>query len=249
MSKPHGIAWLNMPGYKGESWNPITGCTPVSEGCANCYAMAMAKRLQAMGSPNYKNGFDVAFHPEVLNKVAHWKKPRFVFVCSMSDLFHKDVHPLWISDILQVIKDNPQHIFIVLTKRSEIMRGYFSAIAVPSNLWLGVSVENEERAYERIPILMETPAALRVVSVEPMLGPVDIVGRWMVDGLDWVIVGCESGPKRRPCKIEWVESIVEQCRYAHVPCFVKQLDLGGKVSHNMNEWPESLRVQQWPEMR
>jgi len=217
-----------------------------------------------MGSPNYKNGFDVAFHPEVLNKVAHWKKPRFVFACSMSDLFHKDVPFKVQAEIIEAIEHvgsefdiglhgGRGHIFVILTKRPSIMRKFIKTQQgcfdnLP-NLWLGVSVENQERAYERIPILMKTPIAMRVVSVEPMLGPVDIVGRWMVNGPDWVIVGCESGPKRRPCKIEWVESIVEQCKFSRIPCFVKQIDLGGRVSHNMNEWPESLRVQQWPEMR
>ncbi len=218
-----------------------------------------------------------------LNKPLHWKKPRMIFVCSMGDLFHESVPFEWIDDVMAIIAACPHHVFQVLTKRPEKMLKYFTTEqdglcaedrvecmlmdgGYPKwtwplpNLWLGVTAENQETSDKRIPILLDIPAAVRFVSVEPMLEGVDLseyMGRqygicdtvYPYSYLDWVIVGCESGPKRRTCRLEWVQSIVDQCKDANVPCFVKQIEVNGKVSHNPEEWPESLRVRQWPERK
>jgi len=282
--------------WTDETWNPVTGCSKISPGCQNCYAERMAKRLQAMG--NYPDGFDVTVWPERLKQPLRWRKPRRVFVCSMGDLFHKDVPASTILDIWHVMEQCPQHTFQVLTKRPERMRDVLglsgAGLDAPPlpNVWLGVTAENQECADKRIPILLECPAAVRFVSVEPMLGPVCLPddaeyceycgyefdrqikdwGQWLevycgdcqqdhdstVYGgglgngsacIGWVIIGCESGPKRRPCKLEWVRDLVEQCREASVAPFNKQVDLGGRVSKDPAEWPADLRVQEYPKTK
>lgn len=235
-----------------ETWNPITGCTKVSPGCANCYAERMARRLAGrVGYPEAPHHFDVTLHPERLDQPFRWKKPRRVFVCSMSDLFHRDVPGYFLAHVFNIMLRTPRHTYQVLTKRADLMHDWCKHDYTPPNVWLGVTAENPRRADERIPYLLRTPAAVRFVSIEPMLGPVDLVAAGGIyngsyPGLDWVIVGCESGPRRRVCDIEWVRELVRECRDAHLPVFVKQLDIDGHVSKDPNEWPEDLRVREYP---
>lgn len=354
------------------TWNPVTGCSKVSAGCANCYAERLAprvfagQRVSALGPSGVPEGHrqrrftDVRCHPDRLDQPLRWRKPRRVFVNSMSDLFHEDVPDEFIDRVFAVMALSSRHTFQVLTKRPERMRRYFvdrasrhiwataasefagevsgfgchqdvcqGSYPLP-NIWLGVSCENQKTADERIPILLDTPAAVRFVSAEPLLGSIDLglqsatcdccarwSSRWVnlrgavrgdfpagdltalagihrahsnrhgalsirmasgrhlgikprefdaLPGLDWAIVGGESGPKARACDVAWIRSIVEQCREAGVPCFVKQLgaapyeddhDLGRFTPNveerlldpkggNIEEWPEDLRVREFP---
>lgn len=290
MKKKHGIGWLNVPGYIPQTWNPIVGCSKISEGCRNCYAERMAKRQRAMGTRGYTDvtdetgrftGQTVMVNSE-LEKPLNWRSPRAIFVNSMGDLFHENTPDWMIDEVFAVILgcqifDNYDHRFIVLTKRAERMAKYFSAdpvellcrwaragswmvtrdeeenlhswvsydpagyavenIPLP-NVWLGVTAENQSAADERIPHLLSTPAAVRFVSVEPMIGPV-----WLRDfspfcatahmtfpgnahrvfgGIDWIICGGESGPGARPMNPEWAMSLRDQAKSAGVPFFFKQ---------------------------
>ncbi len=314
------------------TWNPVTGCTKVSTGCKNCYAEAAFPRTAAGQTvpDGYKQaGFcgkrpvtrprrftDVRCHPERLDKPLRWRKPRRVFVNSMSDLFHEAVPDKFIDQVFATMALAPRHTFQVLTKRPERMRAllFVSQLRIQAtterlfyskrddeddpprpkwplpNVWLGVSCEDQLTADDRIPILLHTPAAKRFVSLEPLLGPIDLTGgkhrrldpppkpRYLVSprdrkqslatgasfylgkpvGLDWVIVGGESGPKARPCDVAWIRSIVEQGKTAGVPYFVKQLgarpvvfgegwgELSDRKGGNPAEWPEDLRVQEMP---
>lgn len=218
------------------SWNPVTGCSKISEGCKNCYAERMAKRLAGRFGYPKDNPFKVTLHPNKLNQPLKWKKSKMIFVCSMSDLFHFDIPKIFIDKIFSVIKACPQHIFIILTKRTFSLKEKIYGIApdcthreiyfdnsLPKNLWLGVSVENQKTANERIPILLQIPAAIRFVSCEPMLGSVDF-SHLPESGaeLDWVIVGGESGPHARPMYPDWVRIIRDQCQNAGIPFFFKQ---------------------------
>ena len=252
-------------GWTDETWNPTTGCSRVSPGCEHCYAEALSLRYGWSKKPwTARNAAEnVVLHPDRLRKPLYWRKPRMVFVNSMSDLFHSQIPTAFIEQVFAVMGLAEKHTFQVLTKRAKDMRDFFSyemrwamiegathklyedrydqdpsmwlAVNGPAdNVWLGVSVEDQRRADERIPVLLDTPAAIRWISAEPLLGPLVIeqLGQhWlgaasqragMNDGLDWVVVGGESGPGHRPMKIEWVESIVDQCRAANVPVFVKQ---------------------------
>lgn len=257
-------------------WNPITGCTPASEGCTHCYAKRMANRLRGRCGYPQDEPFRVTLHPDKLNEPLRWKKPCRVFVCSMGDLFHEDVPNAWIDQVIAQTQRCPQHTFILLTKRPERMAKYFHGLmndpekamwyhfdlknvycherhkeamllrqgGVLPNVWLGVTAENQARADERIPILLNTPAAVRFVSVEPMLGPVDLRGVCanhvcMIDSLDgmagwpiphepsgsrldWVICGCESGPSARPFDLRWARMLRDQCVATGTPFFFKQ---------------------------
>ena len=325
------------------TWNPITGCTKVSQGCKNCYAKFQAwPRLAASKQTVYfgRKFEDVQCHPERLEQPLRWRKPRRVFVNSMSDLFHEDVPFEFIAAVFGVMAAAERHTFQVLTKRPERMQSFFKWIVMQDrgfeptpgrlhacstalgyeaeyhersdggplhtkhgadpvglwplpNVWLGVSVEDQETADGRIPLLLDTPAAVRFVSYEPALGPVDFTLRshridgwdedWKYDtlsghewasprddsepssnALDWLIVGGESGPKARPCDVNWIRDAVRQCRDARVPCFVKQIgarpvctvtdqrepfpiDLVSRKGADPNEWPESLRVREYPD--
>ena len=299
MSDKSGIQWTDA------TWNPVTGCSKVSQGCKNCYALRDWARLAApRATPNAYTGrefTDVMFHPERLDQPLRWTKPRRVFVNSMSDLFHENMEHHEIEKVFGVMGACPQHTFQVLTKRPERMRELLTDAAFCEmawleaeqrthaemqwpfpNVWLGVSVEDQATADERIPLLLQTPAAVRFVSYEPALGPVDFTAikhthspgyfgdalQWYhqphgVTGypaLDWVIVGGESGPKARPCRIEWIESVVRQCRGANVACFVKQIGTNpiwaGAVTSPIApargkggdpaEWPIDLRVREMP---
>ncbi len=289
------IAWTD------KTWNSVTGCTKVSAGCANCYAERMHRRLAAMGQEKYAQPFSkVVVHPDSLDKPLHWRKPRTIFVNSMSDLFHPDVPFEFIDQVFAVMALCPQHCFQILSKRTQRLAEYLTcdrgrykfetdhttyawwvdlaARDLPfqrpevtdfphplPNVWLGVSVENQATTNERIPHLLKCPAAVRFLSLEPMLGPINLdsddadgchaLGCGHAEcecgnrGIDWLIVGCESGPGRRPFELDWARSVRDQCQAAGVPLFIKQLPINGKVSTDPAEWPEDLRVQQWPKVK
>jgi protein gp37 len=300
MSESSNIEWTDA------TWNPVRGCTKVSPGCKNCYAETFAERFRGVKGHPYEQGFDLRLVPDKLAEPLTWKKPRRVFVNSMSDLFHEDLPREYIAEVFSVMARTPQHTYQVLTKRPERMLMLMLAPladGVPwplPNVWLGVSVENQHFADKRIPLLLQTPAAVRFISAEPLLDAVDLES--YVDGpcqgcgipdldcaafksegavaccpdcrhrsLDWVIVGGESGPGARPFNLEWARSIVQQCTSAAVPAFIKQLGAhpyrqfhvnGGTFTDPMLdprlksrkggdplEWPEDLRVRQFPEMR
>lgn len=200
------------------TWNPVTGCTKVSSGCKNCYAERLARRLQAMGIPRYRNGFAVTLHPDALDMPKRWRRSRMVFVNSMSDLFHEDVPPEFIQQVFATMHDCPQHTFQILTKRGARLRDLAPVLEWTPNIWMGVSVENQHALW-RIAALQTVPAHVRFLSCEPLLGPLDNLP---LDGIHWVIVGGESGPGARPMDPAWVRAILAQCRRAGVPFFFKQ---------------------------
>lgn len=200
------------------TWNPVTGCTKISDGCKNCYAERMAKRLKAMGQPNYANGFQVTLHEHVLEYPLRWLKPQIIFVNSMSDLFNEEVPDSFILNVFSVMEQAYWHRFQILTKRSARLKDFAPKIAWPENVWMGVSVENEAVQY-RIDDLGVVPASIRFLSLEPLLGSFEHLN---LKNLHWVIVGGESGPGARPMQKEWVTKIKEQCIKYNVPFFFKQ---------------------------
>lgn len=206
------IEWTEM------TWNPTTGCTKLTAGCKFCYAEVMSRRLKAMGVEKYRKGFKIATHPDTLDTPYTWKKPKVVFVNSMSDLFHKDVPLPFIQQVFEVMNDNPQHVFQVLTKRADVLLAHSDKLKWSHNIWMGVSVE-DDRVVERIDLLRQTPARVKFLSLEPLLGPLPNLN---LAGIDWVIVGGESGRKPRPMKSDWVLDIQEQCKTAGVAFFFKQ---------------------------
>jgi protein gp37 len=342
------IEWTHRAGTVGRTWNPVTGCQKVSEGCRHCYAETVANRFwptqypavlsdgrrpetipttaydrdKAEGLTRPRRFTDVWTHPDRLDSPLHWRTPATVFVNSMSDLFHEAVPDEFIDRVFAVMQMADRHTFIVLTKRPARMVAYLSApdrcaridaavlrcwADIPEigrrvgsqkalvqphlpggtegwpllNAWLGVSVENQATADERIPLLLQTPSALRFVSAEPLLGPVELSHALLVvpsddqgpkiPRIDWLIVGGESGPQARPCDTLWIRSLRDQAATAGVPCFIKQLGsnpvetnpaLGGmigrtaypldRLTHSKgadpSEWPEDLRVREWPEV-
>jgi protein gp37 len=232
------IEWTEM------TWNPVTGCTKISQGCKHCYAERMAKRLEAMGSARYRNGFEVTLHPDLLDVPRRWRQPRVVFVNSMSDLFHDDIPLAYIGRVFATMRDCPHHTFQVLTKRSERLAELAPELPWPENVWMGVSVEHS-RVIQRVRDLQRVPATVRFLSLEPLIGPLDALP---LDGIHWAIVGGESGPKARPMRKEWVTSIFRQCRAARVPFFFKQWggvrkDLTGRElnGRTYNEMPGVLQ--------
>jgi protein gp37 len=201
------------------TWNPVTGCTKISVGCQNCYAERMAKRLQAMKHPNYIDGFNaVKCCPDVLEVPYKWKRSQMIFVNSMSDLFHNDVPPDFIKRVFFVMNETQWHTYQVLTKRAERLEELAELFKWSPNIWMGVSVETADHV-DRIDHLRNVPSAVRFLSIEPLLGPLPDLN---LDGINWVIVGGESGPKARPMKAEWAEDIRDQCLKANVPFFFKQ---------------------------
>ena len=225
------------------TWNPVTGCTKISQGCKNCYAERLAKRLQLMGAYRYRNGFGLTLHPDILDLPTKWRKPKLIFVNSMSDLFHKDVPADFISKVFETMANCPQHTFQVLTKRSSRLAALASKLSWPPNVWMGVSVE-DSRVTHRIDDLRQVPAAVRFLSVEPLIGSLGTIN---LGGIHWVIVGGESGPRARRMESTWVEDIFQQCRSASVPFFFKQWggvrkDLTGRILHNRtyDEMPAEL---------
>ena len=282
MSDNTAIEWADA------TWNPITGCSIVSPGCTNCYAMRLAGgrlrhhptreglTVQTKAGPVW-NG-TVRFNEGVLSHPLRWRKPRRIFVCAHGDLFHEAIQDDWIDQVFAIMARAQQHQFLVLTKRPERMRNYhrhlrdapeiwfatwgidtLSCVSVPwrwPNVWLGVSVEDQRSADDRIPVLLDTPAAHRWISAEPMLEPLTYLPGLGEGMLDWVVVGGETGPRARECDIRWIRDIVRACAASETPCFVKQL--GGhavngdviwpsfKKGGDMAQWPEDLRVRQWP---
>ena len=203
------------------TWNPVTGCTKVSEGCAHCYAEVMTRRLQGMGQHKYKDGFHVALHPEALWEPSKNLKPTTYFVCSMSDLFHREVPFDFISQVMGVIENNRQHTFQILTKRPQRMNQYFmeGMRDVPWNAWLGTTVEHPKYKW-RIEELRDIETdSVRFLSCEPLIAD---LGTLDLTGIDWLIVGGESGNQARPMRKEWVSSIIQQCKEQQVPIFFKQ---------------------------
>ncbi len=200
------------------TWNPVTGCTKISPGCKHCYAERMARRLQAMGQANYTNGFNLTLQPHMLELPLGWKKPQTIFVNSMSDLFHKDVPYQYIEEVFRIMRQAHWHRFQVLTKRPGRLVRLSSKLDWAPNIWMGVSVETE-RYRPRIDDLRATDARIKFLSLEPLLGPLPDLN---LAGMDWVIVGGESGPKARPMDKAWVTSLRDQCHQAKVPFFFKQ---------------------------
>jgi len=283
--------------WTSETWNPIIGCSKVSPGCANCYAARTATRFASTTpyaevlQPNpdpYHYGWlpewngCIRLISDRLDQPRRWRKPRLIFVNSMSDTFHENVPFEFIEQIFDMMYVCPRHTFQVLTKRPKRMAEYYRTVEMRRpirrdypNVWCGTSCEDQKRADERIPHLLKTPAAVRFVSLEPLLGEINISNYltpyWHLDYayrlaikcgmfneeqvaslrqpiLDWVIVGCEfiQGKLGRECKLEWVRSIIEQCKGAGIPVFVKQLPIKGEVSHNIKDWPDWARVRQMP---
>ena len=235
---PTKIQWTDM------TWNPVTGCTKISEGCQNCYAEAISKR--------FIGNFDIKLHLDRLGQLAKMKKPKKIFVCSMSDLFHKDIPNEFINMVWQTMTENNQHIYQILTKRPErlVQHSKYYCWAPQNHIWLGVSVENQKRADERIPLLLKTNTSIKFVSCEPLLSHVSLFdflgdGDYIDPQIDWVIVGGESGPKFRPLNLDWARKIRNQCQEARVPFFMKQV--GGLHGGNWEDIPKDLRIREWPQ--
>ncbi len=212
MSTESAIEWTEV------TWNPVTGCTKVSPGCAHCYAERMSRRLQAMGVGKYENGFSVTAHESVLHEPLQWKRPRLVFVNSMSDLFHQSVPSTFVEAVFDVMNRASRHTFQVLTKRPVCVARLSRRLRWTPNIWLGTSIESE-KWLARLPALKETGARTKFLSLEPLLGPLPNLE---LRGLDWVIVGGESGPGARPMEPDWVRDIRDRCVETAVPFFFKQ---------------------------
>ncbi len=212
MSTKSKIEWTES------TWNPVTGCSKISQGCLNCYAERMANRLMHMGQPNYCNGFKVTEHPKTLKIPLRWKKPQMVFVNSMSDLFHDEISEDFVLKIFEVMNKAEWHSYQILTKRADHLMELSKRLPWRKNIWLGVTVENAKYK-NRIDALRKTGAHIKFLSLEPLLGP---VGKLNLHGLDWVIAGGESGPRARHIKPEWVREIRDQCIEQNVPFFFKQ---------------------------
>lgn len=233
--------------WTGSTWNPVTGCVKISPGCKHCYAERMARRLQAMGQPNYVNGFELALHEHAIELPLQWKKPQTIFVNSMSDLFMKEVPKEFILKVFEVMRKAHWHTFQVLTKRSERLHQLNPELKWAPNIWMGVSVENQDCTY-RIDHLRETGAITKFLSLEPLLGPLPDLN---LEGIDWVIVGGESGPGARPMDASWVIDIRNQCLKSKVPFFFKQWggtnkkkagrELEGRVWDEMPNGKDSLK--------
>lgn len=221
------------------TWNPVTGCTKISPGCKHCYAERMAKRLKAMGQPNYADGFKLTLQPHMLELPLHWKKPQTIFVNSMSDLFHEKVPLEYIQRVFDVMRRADWHQFQILTKRAERLLELDPELDWPAQVWMGVSVENTDYK-SRIDCLRRTHAKIKFLSLEPLLGPLK---RMNLKGIDWAIVGGESGPGARPIQPEWVTEIRDQCHKAKVPFFFKQW--GGV---NKKRTGRRLEGRTWDEM-
>lgn len=212
MADHSAIEWTDS------TWNPVTGCSKVSPGCKHCYAERLARRLQAMGNPRYRNGFEVTLHPDQLWLPLRWRQPRRIFVNSMSDLFHEQVPEDFVRQVYAVMHRAHWHNFQILTKRAARLASLAPRLPWPSNVWMGVSVENEQYL-SRISHLRSVPAAIRFLSLEPLLGPIPALP---LDDIDWVIVGGESGPNARPMRPEWARAIRDQCIRTRIPFFFKQ---------------------------
>lgn len=233
MADQSSIEWTDA------TWNPVTGCTKISQGCKFCYAERMARRLRAMGQDRYRNGFQLTLQPGSLELPLQWRQPRTIFVNSMSDLFHQHVPPHYIRSVFEVMRKASRHRFQVLTKRAGRMRELSSRLPWPENVWMGVSVESPKHL-DRVADLLKVPAAVRFLSIEPLLEGLPSIS---LDGIDWVIVGGESGPKARPIDPDWVRGIRDECQRQGVAFFFKQW--GGR---NKKAAGRSLDGRTWDEM-
>ena len=242
MASRSAIEWTEV------TWNPVTGCDRISAGCEHCYALTLARRLKAMGASKYQHdgdprtsgpGFGVSLHPDALREPYGWRTSRVVFVNSMSDLFHARVPLGYIQQVFDVISQTPQHTYQILTKRSLRLRRLADKLPWPSNLWMGVSVESEA-VLQRVDHLRQVPAAVRFLSCEPLLGPLDPIN---LDGIGWVIAGGESGPNYRPMHLDWAHGLRDACQTAEVPFFFKQW--GGRTPKALGR---QLDGQLWDEM-
>ncbi len=233
MATKSSIEWTES------TWNPVTGCTKISPGCDHCYAERLALRLQAMGQPNYANGFKVTIQEHMLELPLRWRTPQVIFVNSMSDLFHRDVPTDYIHKVFDVMKRARQHRFQILTKRSQRLMRLSPMLRWQPNIWMGVSVESKDYTF-RIDHLRETGAHVKFLSLEPLLGPLPDLN---LRGIDWAIVGGESGPRARVMRQEWVIEIRNQCQAAGVPFFFKQW--GGT---NKKKNGRTLEGQTWNQM-
>lgn len=281
MSKADGMWW-------DVSWNPVSGCSPISDGCDNCWARTLANtRLRGRCGYSKDKPFSVTLHPDKLDDPRSWRKPRRVFVCSMGDLFHMRVPADYLWQMFRTMHHCPQHTFMILTKRIERLVREGLAIPdafIPKNAMIGVTCENQGWLDKRAAELLKIFRVRKFLSLEPLLGPIEVdkyfdptqcpecehidsrdgydvlgaddgklfcnkcnseVEPILPKPIDWVIVGCESGPKRRPCKLEWIASTIDQCNAASVPIWIKQIPIDGKVNHNMNEWPMWARRREW----
>lgn len=216
MAQASRIEWTDV------TWNPVSGCTKISAGCDNCYAARFAERWRGIPDHPYEFGFDLRLHPQRLEQPLKLRRPSFVFVNSMSDLFHKEIPASYIDRVFDVMERADWHVFQVLTKRSSILKRYvnkrYGGASAPPHIWLGVSLEDSTQV-SRLKHLQGAAASVRFLSIEPLLGPIGTID---LDGIHWVIVGGESGPGHRPINVEWVREIRDQCRKAHVPFFFKQ---------------------------
>lgn len=233
MATKSAIEWTES------TWNPVTGCSKVSPGCRHCYAERMARRLQAMGQPAYRNGFEVTLQPHALELPLRWKKPQTIFVNSMSDLFHDKVPEDYIQAVFDVMNRASWHRYQILTKRPERMLALDGTIPWQPHVWMGVSVEGQKYT-PRIRLLRKSSAHVKFLSLEPLLGPLP---RLNLRGIHWVIAGGESGPRARPMEEGWVRAIRDQCRRAAVPFFFKQW--GGT---NKKRTGRLLEGRTWDEM-
>jgi protein gp37 len=231
-------------GWTGETWNPLTGCTKISPGCKNCYAERMAKRLQAMGQANYVNGFELTLHESALDKPLKMKKPRMIFVNSMSDLFHRSVPDSYIARVFDAMRQAHWHTFQVLTKRAERLTSIHT-LEWPANVWMGVSVENEQYT-DRIDYLRACGAAVKFVSFEPLIGR---VGKPDLGGIDWAIVGGESGPGARQMDPVWAMELRNVCRAHGVAFYMKQMGGSHNKRDKLSDIPVGLRIREYPERK
>ena len=225
--------------WSDTTWNPVTGCTKVSPGCKHCYAERMAGRLQKMKNPRYENGFELTLQSDQIELPLRWRRPRRIFVNSMSDLFHEDVPESFIREVFGTMQEAHWHVFQVLTKRSERLKSLAPRLSWPPNVWQGVSVENQDYV-QRIDDLRAVPAAVRFLSIEPLLGP---ISNLPLHGIHWAIVGGESGPGHRSMDASWVRDLRDQCVVANVPFFFKQW--GGRVAKSNGR---TLDGRTWDEM-
>ena len=228
------IAWTNY------SWNPTSGCDKVSPGCKHCYADDIATRFA--GSKAFPNGFKFTIHRDRFDQPRKVHKPSKIFVNSMSDLFHEQMQLATIQKLFAVMGECPQHTFQILTKRHERLAELAPSLIWHPNIWMGVSVENQRYADLRIPYLRSVTAAVRFLSVEPLIEPVQL----NLEGIHQVLIGCESGPKRRPMNPDWARSVRDQCGEAGTTFFMKQLEIRGKVTEELSDFPADLRIRQWP---
>ncbi|BCV20693.1 DUF5131 family protein [Moorella sp. Hama-1] len=223
------------------TWNPVTGCTKISNGCKHCYAYTIARRLQAMGNPRYKNGFNLTLHADLIDLPLKWKTPKKIFVNSMSDLFHEEVPFQFIERVFYTMRKANWHIFQILTKRSRRLREMAPFLPWPDNVWAGVTVEDQSAIY-RINDLRSVPASVRFISFEPLLSPLEGLN---LDGIHWAIVGGESGPGARPMETQWVRDIHNKCSTQNVSFFFKQW--GGVQKHKNGRVLDNQTWDEYPE--